>query len=509
VDAADLGTLFRRVAADRREAPALVESNRSWSYRQLDECSELLAARLLEGGLTRGSFVGVVADRSPAAVIAILGVLKAGAAYVPLDPSYPADRLAFVVADAGLEYAVGTAGSAAMLPSSLRLIDVPVEASGGRTPDPVGLRVQPDDPAYVIYTSGSTGTPNGCLISHANVLALLRGALPLFAFDTGDRWSLFHSASFDFAVWELWGAFTTGGCTVAVPAEAARSPEDLLELLVEQRVTVLNQVPSVFGYLSRVLSDRPGADLALRYVIFGGEGVRLADVRQCRSALADSATPEFVNMYGITETTVHVTYKLIDEAALSDGAASPIGRPLPHLEISLRTPDGHPAPPGEPGEIWVSGAAVGAGYLNRPELTGRRFVEIDGVRHYRSGDLARQLASGEYDYAGRIDHQVKVRGFRIELGEVEAALADCPGVRTAAATVVATGPNSTASLVALVVPEGEADPALARVVRGHLAAKLPPQSVPDRIRLCPALPLTASGKIDRSALPALAMPRPA
>jgi non-ribosomal peptide synthetase component F len=285
---------------------------------------------------------------------------------------------------------------------------------------------------------------------------------------------------------------------VCVPRDTARLPEDLLDFLAAQRITVLNQVPSVFRALVKVYPTRP-VDLALRHLILGGESIDLAAVRDFVAAVR-GCRPVPVNMYGITETTVHATIKVLGEQDLGGTVASPIGSALPHLAIELRDEDGHPVPAGTPGEMWISGAGVARGYLNRPELTAQRFVEDGSRRWYRSGDLARQGGDGGLEYLGRTDRQVKLRGFRIELGEIESVLAESD--RVAAVAVVAVDrPSVGKVLVANVVPRAwPADADLVSHLRQHAAARLPRHMVPARYQLMDALPLTLSGKLDRRSL---------
>ncbi|WP_063772411.1 amino acid adenylation domain-containing protein [Streptomyces sp. NRRL S-495] len=509
--ARSLPELFARVAAVRGDAAAVAGGGEELGYAELDRRAGALAARLTAAGLGRGDLVGVLLERSHRAPAWILGILRSGAAYVPLDPSYPADRLRFMAADAGLAALVGDPDRAAACGlDALPVIDPEAAAAepaapvAGTAAGTAGDAPGPDDPAYVIYTSGSTGVPKGCVVTHGNVLELLRATLPLFELGTEDRWTLFHSASFDFSVWELWGAWATGATAVPVPAATAQAPEDFLRLLADERITVLNQVPSAFRHLAREYSDSGAPATALRYVVFGGESVDLDVVRGflAAAAAAPGPAPVMVNMYGITEITVHATHLVLTPELLAGDTASPIGRPLPHLAIELRDDALRSVPDGGTGEMWVAGSGVADGYLNRPELTAERFRALDGRRMYRTGDLARRLPDGGLAYLGRNDQQVKLRGHRVELGEVEAGLRAAPQVRDAAALVVRDAAGNEL-LTALVVPAGPGALDVA-ALRRHARATMPAQLVPNRFHPVEELPLTSSGKLDRKALAELA-----
>ncbi len=408
-----LGTdvLHERFAARAARAPGTVAAvcdGERWTYAELDRRANQVANHLVRLGVAAGDLVGLRFERSLEMVAAILGVLKAGAAYVPLDPAYPEERLAFMVED-----------------SRVRVVLTSLDGVEGDASDP-GIRVSAQHPAYVIYTSGSTGRPKGVIVRHGNVARLFSATERWLDFGAEDVWTLFHSYAFDFSVWEIWGALLYGGRLVVVPYWVSRSPEAFHELLRDERVTVLNQTPSAFQQLIRAEYGQPG-DLALRYVIFGGEALAPAALAPWFERHGDER-PRLINMYGITETTVHVTYR---EVSRKD-VASAVGRPIPDLGVHLADPSLNLVPPGVPGEILVGGAGLAMGYLNRPELTAERFLPNPfgeaGSRLYRSGDLARRLPDGDLEYLGRIDAQVKIRGFRVELGEIEAALTRHPAV---------------------------------------------------------------------------------
>ncbi len=373
----------------------------------------------------------------------------------------------------------------------------------GANPTPIaghGVAGQGSDPAYVIYTSGSTGRPKGCVLTHDNVLSLVKATLPLVRTDHQDRWTLFHSVSFDFSVWEMWGAWATGAALVIVPDTIARSAEDFLAFVDRHGVTVLNQVPSVFRALQGAHAAAGHPPLPVHYLIFGGESVDLPVVRDFLESLPAARRPVVINMYGITETTIFATWKEITGEVLAGPVRSPIGRALAHLRVDVRDDDGLPVPAGETGELWLSGEGVAREYLNRPDLTAERFPLVDGHRCYRSGDLARELPSGELEYLGRADQQVKLRGFRVELGEIEVVLRDCADVDDAGVAVV-TNQLGVQLLVACVVGGGLDFPGQ---IRKHAQSRLPRYMVPGRYVAVPRLPLTSSGKLDRQELTRLA-----
>ncbi len=512
-DSIPLHQLHRRFKAQARQtpdAPALTWNGVVMSYGELDRRSDQLARRLHAHGAGPESRVGLCLERSPELVVGLLGILKAGGAYVPLDPAAPRERLAFMSGDSGMEIAVTAPETAAVLPAAVRPVFV---ADSGQDGEPVES-FPAGDLAYVIYTSGSTGRPKGVAVTHANVARLFAATQHWFGFSAEDVWTLFHSYAFDFSVWEIWGALLHGGRLVIVPFDVSRSPELFFDLLSREKVTVLNQTPSAFAQLASY-SPSPGrgegvwerglggegrkaADL--RLVIFGGEALDPAALAPWFARHGDE-TPRLVNMYGITETTVHVTYRPLRAADARGVRRSAIGIPIPDLSLAVMDPHLRPAPLGVPGELAIGGAGLARAYLGRPELTAERFVPDPagghpGARLYRSGDLGRFLPTGDVEYLGRIDHQVKIRGFRIELGEIEALLAALPGVREAVVTVREER-SGDRRLTAYVTGDVPAD-----ALRKSLRERLPDYMVPAAFVRLDALPLTANGKVDRKALPA-------
>ncbi|WP_327666577.1 MULTISPECIES: non-ribosomal peptide synthetase [unclassified Streptomyces] len=496
---ATLPELFADQAARIPDATAVVHEGTRLTYAELDARANRLAHLLAARGAGPERLVALALPRSPELVVAVLAVLKTGAAYVPMDPEYPADRLEFMLADADPVLLVTAPDVAAGLPPCEVPVVTPDESLTYPATAPEAPSLNGDHIAYVIYTSGSTGRPKGVAIPHRNVVRLFSATRHWFDFGPDDVWTLFHSYAFDFSVWELWGALLHGSTLVVVPYAVTRDPEEFLRLLARERVTVLNQTPSAFGELLRADAALPdvGGELALRYVVFGGEALDFTRVAEWYTRHPQDA-PVLVNMYGITETTVHVTGLPLTEAAVRDRPqTSGIGHAIPDLRAYVLDAGLRLVPPGATGELYVAGAGLARGYLGRPGLTAGRFVAdpfaaAPGQLMYRTGDLVRQSADGELEYQGRADDQVKIRGFRIELGEVEAALAGHPGV--AQAVVLVRDERLVGYCVA-----GDLDP---DALRRHAGRTLPDHMVPSAVVVLDRLPLTANGKLDRAALPA-------
>ncbi|QWP77562.1 amino acid adenylation domain-containing protein [Lysobacter sp. K5869] len=500
--------LFEIQAARAPDAVAVTWEDQELSYAELNRRANRLAHHLIGLGVRPDDRVAICVERGLEMVVAVLAVLKAGGAYVPLDPVYPPERIAYmlgdstpvaVLTDAGARAALGDAADA------LPVFDLSADAALWRecsesNPDAAALGVNARHLAYIIYTSGSTGAPKGVMIEHANVVRLFERTAHWFDFDARDVWTLFHSFAFDFSVWEIWGALLYGGRLVVVPYPTSRSPDEFYRLLCEQRVTVLNQTPSAFNQLiaAQSVSER---EHRLRQVVFGGEALELRSLAPWYQRNAADA-PQLVNMYGITETTVHVTYHALQPEDLQRyQGRSPIGARIPDLRTYILDARRRPAPIGATGELYVGGAGVARGYLNRPELTEERFIAdpfAPGERLYKTGDLGRWRSDGTIEYLGRNDFQVKIRGFRIELGEIEARLAQYPGMQEVA-VLAREDRLGDKRLVAYFSAAASVD---LDDLRRHLGETLPAYMVPAAYVAMPRMPLTANGKLDRKALPA-------
>lgn len=508
-----LHELFAARAAQSPDAPAVHFNDHTLTYQALNRQADHLARALQDYQVGPEAIIGVAMERSLELIVTILAILKAGGAYLPLDPHYPAERLNVLIEDAHVSLILTDQASYSQMTQLRGLVLDCAElqartfTTSARTVPPA----QPENLAYVIYTSGSTGTPKGVMISHAHVVRLFLATRHWFDWSERDIWTLFHSYAFDFSVWELWGALSHGGQLVVVPYWVSRTPTLFATLLKERAVTILNQTPSAFTQLLRMDEQTLARDeLSLRAVIFGGEALhphllaRWADTPETRPF-------SFVNMYGITETTVHATYRRLKSADIFENERSVIGTAIPDLQMYILNPSLQPVPIGIVGELYIGGAGVARGYLLHPELTAERFLPHPfstqpGARLYQTGDLARYLPNGEIEYIGRADTQVKIRGFRIEPGEIESALIRLPDVQEALVTVH-TDTQANKHLVAYLVPGPQANLSVS-TIRHTLQNMLPDYMIPAYFITLPALPLTQHGKVDRRALPPPSEVRP-
>ncbi|MFN6461422.1 MAG: amino acid adenylation domain-containing protein [Nostoc sp. DedVER02] len=498
-----LHELFELQVEQTPDAVAVVFEDEQLTYHELNTKANQLAHYLQKLGVKPEVLVGICVERSLSTIIGILAILKAGGAYVPLDPAYPPERLAFILQDAQVSVLLTQQHFIENLPqyqTNVVCLDTDWERITQQSPQNPISGCTNDNLAYIIYTSGSTGQPKGVLVNHSNVVRLFAATEDWYKFNQDDVWTLFHSIAFDFSVWELWGALLYGGKIVVVPYWLSRSPEDFYKLLLKQQVTVLNQTPSAFSQLIQVDESLGTAEgLNLRLVIFGGEALQLESLRPWFERHGDGI-PQLVNMYGITETTVHVTYRPLTKADLELGLGSIIGRPIPDLQVYLLDEYRQLVPIGVKGEMYIGGAGVTRGYLNRPELTTERFISHPlsskpNARLYKSGDLARYLPNGDIEYLGRIDDQVKIRGFRIELGEIEALISQHPAVRE---TVIVLAESQ--RIIAYVVPQTGQTLEIPEL-RSFLESKLPSYMMPAAFVVLETFPLTPNGKVDRKALP--------
>ncbi|MCX6475853.1 non-ribosomal peptide synthetase [Rhodococcus sp. (in: high G+C Gram-positive bacteria)] len=505
-----LSAWFDDAAARFGDRVAVRFGGESLSYGELSVRANRLARRLIAQGCGPESLVAVALPRSADLVVALLAVVKSGAGYLPVDPSYPADRVEFMLADAAPVAAISWSGRELVLPAGLPVVDIDAvdvsEFDGSVVSD--ADRVAPlrsSNVAYVIYTSGSTGRPKGVQVPHTTVAKLFANTEGVYGFVESDVWTMFHSYAFDFSVWELWGPLLYGGTLVVVDYVTSRSPEQFLELLAAERVTVLNQTPSAFYQLAEAdrLASESGraAELSLRWVVFGGEALELRRLSDWYGRRGDFA-PTLVNMYGITETTVHVSHRVLDAALAADASASVVGQAISGLQVFVLDTRLAPVPVGVAGEMYVSGVQLARGYLGQAGLTSTRFVANPfnaGEVLYRTGDVASWNSAGDLEYLGRADDQVKIRGFRIEIGEIESAvLADVSVAQTA--VVVREDSPGDQRLVAYVVPAAGVSVSVDDVRTG-VGSLLPEYMVPSAFVVLDSIPLTVNGKLDRRALP--------
>ncbi|MCK8646097.1 amino acid adenylation domain-containing protein [Mycobacterium colombiense] len=490
--------LFATQVARDAEAVAITCGSRSMTYGELDAASNRLAHLLVGRGAAPGERVAMLLPRCAEAIVAVLAVIKTGAAYVPMDPAHPDARIELVLGDAAPIAVITTADLRLRVDAyDVAVIDVNDSAidaqSDGALPVPAAGNL-----AYLVYTSGTTGTPKGVAVTHRNVTQLLESLDAELA--RGQVWTQCHSLAFDYSVWEIWAPLLCGGRMLVVPDGVVRSSEEFHALLVREQVSVLSQTPSAFHALQTADALHPDTGrLSLKTVVFGGEA--LEPQRLASWFRNHPESPRMINMYGITETTVHASFRQIGVGDV-DNNVSPIGVPLEHLAFFVLDKFLRRVSAGVVGELYVAGAGVTSGYWGRSGLTASRFVacpfgsaEAPGQRMYRTGDLVRWDADGQLQYVGRADEQVKIRGYRIELGEIKAALGEMDGVDQAAVIAREDRPGDK-RLVGYVT--GTADPVK---VRTQLADRLPEYMVPAAVVGLQALPLTVNGKLDTRALP--------
>ncbi len=490
-----LHELFEAQAAKWPDRIAVVFGGDRITYRELNERANQLAHELRTLSVLPDDRVGLLVERSLNMIVGILATLKAGGVYVPLDPDYPQDRLQYMLDDSGARVLLTQLHLNGKVPFNGTVLDMgdPALYSGdGSNLESVN---QPDDMAYIIYTSGTTGQPKGVMIEHRNVVRLMLNDRMKFNFTERDVWSVFHSFCFDFSVWEMYGALLYGGTCVVVPKAVAQNPKEFAKLLRQEGVTVLNQTPTAFYALIHEVLGRQDNDLQVRYVIFGGEALNPIMLKPWKARYPQT---QLINMYGITETTVHVTYKEITEQDM-ESSLSNIGRPIPTLTSYIFDSEQRLVPIGVTGELYVGGEGVARGYLNREELTAERFIANPykpEERLYRSGDLARILRSGEMEYLGRIDHQVKIRGHRIELGEIETQLLKHEAIREAIVMALDDEQGQKFLCAYLLLDQD----LTVTELRAHASEDLPAYMIPSHYVRLEQMPMTSNGKVDRKAL---------
>jgi amino acid adenylation domain-containing protein len=494
--------LFEKQAESNSSSTVVVCEDKEITYGELNRRANQLARHLINRGVKRDGMVGLCLDRSTELVIAILAVLKAGAAYLPLDPGHPAERLDFMVTEARAAHVVSRTGGVVFSSFSTAVINIDTDkyAIDRESTENLDLHISPKQLAYCIYTSGSTGLPNGVLVQHGNVVRLIVNQRMPFEFSRQDVWTWFHSHTFDFSVWEVFGALLHGGRVVVVPRRATQDPAMLLEIIRRHKVTVLNQTPASFYSFADYALQQEKSDLALRYIIFGGDMLQPARLLGWHTALP---AVKLVNMYGITETTVHVSFRELTAEDFKSNISN-IGRPIPTTTLFVAGPNCELLPVGVPGEIYVGGDGVSRGYLSRTALTASKYIpdpfsSRGGDRLYRTGDLGRYLPDGNVEYLGRKDHQVKIRGFRIEPGEIETVLSKHEFVSQAIVLTREDKPGE--RYVAAYVTPVAAETLDPRELKSFLGSRLPDYMLPSVIVVLDRMPVTGNGKVDRKALP--------
>lgn len=477
---------FRNIARSNENKVAVVYDEKQLTYKEVDEQSDFIARKLISIGVNKGDYVIVSIQHDEKLVVLLVAILKANGFYVPVDPNYPEERLLFIAEDSKAKFIISDKELSSKTIEYNDLVNMKCD-------DTIDLDDTPTDNGYVIYTSGTTGDPKGVIIPAKNIISLIGATEELYGLGDNDVWTMFHSYSFDFSVWEMWGCLLTGGKLIVVPREVTKSHYDFINLLEENKVTILSQTPASFYALIKVdLEEKYPRLKTVRLVVFGGEALDTSELKMWFQRYP-TAKCKLVNMYGITETTVHSTYRFVhcrEENVLSKS----IGKPLDGWEISIRNKSGHRTLIGEPGEIWVAGEGVAIGYVNREELTKQKFVIADnGKRYYRSGDLGRYRADGDIDYLGRIDSQVKIRGYRIELDEIRNVLQSISYISEAVVNVIKGDDITHKQIVAYVKANGVHT--YAETVE-YLRRKLPEYIIPSKIIFVETIPMTINGKVD-------------
>jgi amino acid adenylation domain-containing protein len=487
--------LFEEQVNKTPDNTAVVFENDQLTYMELNEKSNQMARILSDNGVMPDDIVGIMVERSLDMIVSILGVLKAGGAYLPIDPEYPSDRISYMLKDSGASVLIQKNRKYDIFFEGT-IVDINEEKLSAIESTNLNKIISPSNLAYIIYTSGTTGKPKGVMIEHSNVVRLMFNNRMPFDFDENDVWTMFHSFNFDFSVWEMYGALLYGGKLVIVPKLTTQDTSEFLKLLYEEKVTILNQTPTAFYNLIEEDLKYNDSELGIRCVIFGGETLKPIMLKDWRKKYPQT---RLINMYGITETTVHVSFKEITEYEIELNISN-VGKPIPTVTTYIMDRNMKLLPVGVAGELYVGGDGVARGYLNNIELTAQKFVQNPykhGEKLYKSGDIAKFMYGGDIEYLGRIDHQVKIRGFRIELGEIEISLLKHPLIKEAV-TISKEDKSGSNYICAYFIGEEELKTAQ---LRKYLSNDLPDYMIPSYFIQLEKMPLTLNGKIDRKALP--------
>ncbi|WP_299249865.1 amino acid adenylation domain-containing protein, partial [uncultured Aquimarina sp.] len=511
--------LFEKQVLATPNSTALVYNQEQLSYRELNQKSNQLAIEIRKqykdrtgDDLPSDTLIPLCLDRSFEMIIAILAVLKAGGAYVPMDPEYPQERIDYIIKDTDAKIILTQKhllnNKVALPEEALLLVDLQQELYTTQDTSNLSPYSKTNNLAYVIYTSGTTGKPKGVMVEHGNTIRLFSVTRDQFNFSMNDVWTMYHSYVFDFSVWELWGALLYSGKLIIPSIDQIKDLHKLYKLCKQYKVTVLNQTPSAFYQFLDVLLNYDYSHF--RYIVFGGEALNPMYIRSWWDYKKEKdLNTVLVNMYGITETTVHVTYK---ELKPQEDTLSNIGKPLSDLKAYVLDNFGTPVPIGVTGELYIGGAGVARGYLNREALTKERFIEnpfatdVDiqkgYTRLYKTGDLVRWLEDGNLEYIGRNDDQVKIRGYRIELGEIETALSTINGITQSCVLVKerTTDSGLVKYLVGYYIPE-DGFTIDQELIIEQLSTLLPEYMIPSSLVSMDSFPLTINGKLDRKSLP--------
>ncbi|MFE4896976.1 amino acid adenylation domain-containing protein [Peribacillus butanolivorans] len=486
--------LFEESVRRHEDNIAIRNKDKHFTYKETNILANKMAMYLKNKGIKKGDNVGIYIEKSEYVLFLIVALLKLGVTYVPIDPKSPNKRVKHIIKNSELKLLIGDIGKINDNDCDYLTIDEVVEKSKEMTGDNSNTLVDPKDPAYIIFTSGSTGDPKGVCVSHENVMNLFLGCEDLFDLNNKDKWTFFHSYAFDFSVWEMWGAWIYGGEVVVVSFEESRNPISFVDLMVRTQTTIFNCTPSAFFEVSEEIINRQN-ELNLKYIIFGGEALNFKKLTHWFS-LENSKLPKLINMYGITETTVHVTYKEIEKSDVEKGITN-IGKVLPHLGFKVINQLGEEVTSDEEGELYISGKGVSLGYYKNTIMNEKKFTYIDNVRYYKSGDVVKVLNDDELQYVSRNDEQVQLRGFRIELGEIESAYNNVKHIKNAVVTTDKAFNDDMHLFLYYVADEELA----ADYLRESVRSSLPAYMIPSFFIKIEKIPLTVNGKLDKLLLP--------